>query len=445
MIKNKAGQTKKMYMGVYGCQMNLSDAERMEGLLRTIGYEKTTAMEEADLILLNTCCVRESAEDKVYGKIGEIKHLKKEKAGLIFGIAGCMAQKEGNRLIKRAPHIDFVLGTNKFNQLIPAIMELEAKRARHVVDIDWTEAQMPEGLPVVREGRLSAWIPIMFGCDNFCTYCIVPYVRGRERSRRPEDIINEIRQATAEGFREITLLGQNVNSYGKDHQQADFPDLLKMADEIEGIARIRYMTSHPKDLSHKLIETVRDSRHICEHFHVPVQYGSDKILKAMNRGYSLARYRELVRDIRETVPGASLTTDLIVGFPGETEAQAANTRALLQECAVSFLHVFPYSRRPGTPAAGMPDQVSAGSKSERAGLLRKLDADLRRHFYAAHLGRVLRILVERRRADGMLEGFSENYIPVRLAGPEALVGKIAAVRLLRVDAGGPFGILETGA
>ena len=394
MIKNKAGQTKKMYMGVYGCQMNLSDAERMEGLLRMIGYEKTTAMEEADLILLNTCCVRESAEDKVYGKIGEIKHLKKEKAGLIFGIAGCMAQKEGDRLIKRAPHIDFVLGTNKFNQLIPAITELEAKRARHVVDIDWTKAQMPEGLPVVREGRLSAWIPIMFGCDNFCTYCIVPYVRGRERSRRPEDIINEIQQAVVEGFREITLLGQNVNSYGKDHQQADFPDLLKMADGIDGIARIRYMTSHPKDLSHKLIETVRDSRHICGHFHVPVQYGSDKILKAMNRGYSLARYRELVHDIRETVPGASLTTDLIVGFPGETEEDFSELLDFVREIRYDAAYTFLYSTRSGTPAANMANQVPVAVKKERLRRLMAVQDEISREINEKYRDHTVEVMVE---------------------------------------------------
>lgn len=385
---------KKMYMGVYGCQMNLSDAERMAGLLGTIGYEKTDTMEEADLILLHTCCVRETAEDKVYGKIGEIKHLKQAKKNLIFGIVGCMAQKEGARLIARAPHIDFVLGTDKFQRLIPAVTEIEAKQTRHIVDVEWEGSGIPEGLPVARGKGLSAWIPIMFGCNNFCTYCIVPYVRGRERSRKPEDILCEIRQAAKEGFREITLLGQNVNSYGKDHHLADFSDLLKMADEVEGIERIRYMTSHPKDLSHKLIETVRDSRHICEHFHIPVQYGNDRILGTMNRGYTIARYRDLVAEIRATVPEASITTDLIVGFPGEEEADFAALLDFVQEMRYDAAYTFLYSTRSGTPAATMEPQVARATKKERLHRLMAVQDAISREINEGHIGRTVEVMVE---------------------------------------------------
>ena len=278
------------YLLVYGCQMNVSDAERMAGELASIGYVRTDEMQAADLILINTCCVRESAEDRVYGKIGEIKHLKEQNPRLIFGITGCMAQKEGDALIARAPHIDFVLGTSKVHELKNIVQEIEAERGlgagtaggaaiatatrdKHgrFVDVNLTETELPDGGPVAREGKLSAWIPIMYGCNNFCTYCIVPYVRGRERSRRPEDVVAEVREAVAQGYKEVTLLGQNVNSYGKDHKLADFADLLKMVDDVPGIERVRFMTSHPKDLSDKLIETIANGKHICEHIHLPVQ------------------------------------------------------------------------------------------------------------------------------------------------------------------------------
>ncbi len=394
MTERNATSGKKMYIGVYGCQMNLSDAERMEGLLQTIGYQKTDVIEEADLILLNTCCVRETAEDKVYGKIGEIKHLKQAKRNLIFGIVGCMAQKEGARLIQRAPHIDFVLGTDKFQRLLPAVTEIEAKQSHHIVDVEWEGLGFTESLPVARRGQLSAWIPIMFGCNNFCTYCIVPYVRGRERSRYPADILEEIRQAARDGFREITLLGQNVNSYGKDHRQADFSDLLKMADEIEGIQRIRYMTSHPKDLSHKLIETVRDSRHICEHFHIPVQYGNDRILQAMNRGYTIERYRSLVQEIRETLPSASITTDLIVGFPGEQEEDFAALLDFVKEIRYDAAYTFLYSTRSGTPAAVMDGQVTSEAKRERLHRLMAVQNEISREVNEFYRGRTVEVMVE---------------------------------------------------
>jgi tRNA-2-methylthio-N6-dimethylallyladenosine synthase len=350
---------------VYGCQMNISDAERMEGQLRTIGYERTEDMEKADLILLNTCCVRESAEDRVYGKIGEIKHLKQRKPRLIVGITGCMAQKEGEKLIKRAPHIDFVLGTNKVHELVRIVSEIEAERCGHIVDVELGETELPDDVPVVRGGSLSAWVPIMYGCNNFCTYCIVPYVRGRERSRQPEDIVQEVQQAAAQGYKEVTLLGQNVNSYGKDHKRADFADLLKMLDGVAGIERIRYMTSHPKDLSDKVIAAVKNGSHICEHFHLPVQYGTNKILKAMNRVYTVEQYRELVHKIRTALPAASITTDLIVGFPGETDDDFAAMLDFLREIRYDAAYTFIYSKRSGTPAASLPDQVPEDIKKKR--------------------------------------------------------------------------------
>ena len=356
---------KKAFIGVYGCQMNISDAERMEGQLATLGYERTEDMQNADLILLNTCCVRETAEDKVYGKIGEIKHIKRRNPALIFGITGCMAQKEGEALIRRAPHIDFVLGTNKVHELRAVVQELAAKRRAHIVDVFLSDAPLPEDVPIERTGRLSAWVPIMYGCNNFCTYCIVPYVRGREHSRLPEDVVREVAEAAAQGFKEITLLGQNVNSYGKDHKRADFAELLRMVDEVEGIERVRYMTSHPKDLSDDVIAAVKESRHICPHFHLPVQHGSDRILKAMNRVYRKDAYRALVERIRAAVPEVSLTTDLIVGFPGETAEDFAELLDFLQEIRYDAAYTFLYSKRSGTPAATMAEQVADAVKKER--------------------------------------------------------------------------------
>ena len=387
-------QKKRAFIGVYGCQMNISDAERMEGQLATLGYERTEDMARADLILLNTCCVRETAEDKVYGKIGEIKHIKRANPALIFGITGCMAQKEGEALIRRAPHIDFVLGTNKVHELKATVRRLESARRGPVVDVLLGDAPLPENVPIERTGRLSAWVPIMYGCNNFCTYCIVPYVRGREHSRRPEDVVREVEEAAAQGFKEITLLGQNVNSYGKDHKLASFAELLLMVDAVKGVERVRYMTSHPKDLSDAVIDAVRQGRHICPHFHLPVQHGSDRILRAMNRVYRKDAYRSLVERIRAAVPDASLTTDLIVGFPGETEEDFEELLDFLREIRYAAAYTFLYSKRSGTPAATMEAQVEDSVKKERLHRLMEVQNEISLEKNAALKGTVQEVLAE---------------------------------------------------
>ncbi|WP_315273602.1 tRNA (N6-isopentenyl adenosine(37)-C2)-methylthiotransferase MiaB [Selenomonas sputigena] len=387
-------QKKRAFIGVYGCQMNFSDAERMEGQLATLGYERTEDMARADLILLNTCCVRETAEDKVYGKIGEIKHIKRANPALIFGITGCMAQKEGEALIRRAPHIDFVLGTNKVHELKATVRQLESARRGPVVDVLLGDAPLPENVPIERTGRLSAWVPIMYGCNNFCTYCIVPYVRGREHSRRPEDVVREVEEAAAQGFKEITLLGQNVNSYGKDHKLASFAELLLMVDAVKGVERVRYMTSHPKDLSDAVIDAVRQGRHICPHFHLPVQHGSDRILRAMNRVYRKDAYRSLVERIRAAVPDASLTTDLIVGFPGETEEDFEELLDFLREIRYDAAYTFLYSKRSGTPAATMEAQVEDSVKKERLHRLMEVQNEISLEKNAALKGTVQEVLAE---------------------------------------------------
>ena len=378
---------------VYGCQMNIADAERMEGQLQAAGYARTEETADADIILINTCCVRETAEDKVYGKIGEIKKVKEKNPNLIFGIAGCMAQKEGDNLMHRAPHIDFVLGTGKVQELARIIGEIQAEHST-VVDVALSDSEIAENLPVARGGKFSAWVPIMYGCNNYCTYCIVPYVRGRERSRAPEEVVAEVRRAVAEGCREVTLLGQNVNSYGKDHKAADFADLLRMVDEVEGIRRVRFMTSHPKDISDKLIDTIKSGTHICEHIHLPVQYGSSRILKAMNRGYTVEKYRERALRVREALPDASLTTDLIVGFPGETEEDFAEMLAFLREMRYDSAYTFLYSKRSGTPAATMESQVPDDVKHARLSLLMEEQNTISREINDRLLGTQLEVMVE---------------------------------------------------
>jgi len=377
----------------YGCQMNISDSERMAGQLTEMGYTETTELGQADVILINTCCVRESAEDKIHGKIGEIKHLKQSKPHLVFGVTGCMAQKDGDALLKRAPHVDFVLGTNKVHELGNVIREVQASNG-HIVDLSAGDAPLPEDMKVARGGKLSAWVPIMYGCNNFCTYCIVPYVRGRERSRELAEVVREVEEVAAKGFKEVTLLGQNVNSYGKDTNGPDFADLLAAVDKVKGIERVRYMTSHPRDLSDKAIEVIRNSTHICKHFHLPVQYGSDKLLQVMNRGYTTDYYRDLVKKIRTAVPDASITTDLIVGFPGETAADFQQMLDFLREIRYDAAYTFLYSKRSGTPAAEMEDQVPQEVKKARLQELMDLQNSISLEINEGLKGQNLEVLVE---------------------------------------------------
>ncbi|MBR2179223.1 MAG: tRNA (N6-isopentenyl adenosine(37)-C2)-methylthiotransferase MiaB [Selenomonadaceae bacterium] len=358
---------KKMKILTYGCQMNVADSERMAGQLQTIGYDYVDEFDEADLILINTCCVRESAEDRVYGKIGELKHLKRQNPKLIIGITGCMAQKEGEQLIRRAPHVDFVLGTGRTGELIRIVQSLEEVPS-HIVDtsdVNGSESFSQYSAFSPAQKVFSEFVPIMYGCNNYCTYCIVPYVRGRERSRLPDDIINEVKEAVKAGVVEVILLGQNVNSYGKDHKLANFAELITEVDKIEGLRRLRFMTSHPKDLSDELIEAIRNGEHICEHIHLPVQYGSDRILKNMNRVYTVDQYRQLVKRIREQIPDVSLTTDLIVGFPGETDRDFNETLDFIREIKFDAAYTFIYSKRSGTPAAKFDNQVDDSIKHER--------------------------------------------------------------------------------
>lgn len=384
---------KKYLILTYGCQMNENDSERLGGLLQKIGYEETSSMEDADAILLNTCCVRESAELKIYGKIGELKGLKRDKPSLIIGVCGCMAQKNQDALFKRAPHIDFVIGPNNLHDVPNIIAQITEHRA-HILRADDGINQDSDHVPTVRKEGMTAWVPIMYGCNNFCTYCIVPYVRGRERSRTIREICEEIEGLAQAGCREVTLLGQNVNSYGKGTNEGDFADLLRAVNEIKGIERIRYMTSHPRDMSQRVIEAVRDCDKVCDHFHLPVQAGSDILLKRMNRGYTTEYYRDLVHRIREACPNATLTTDLIVGFPGETDELFEETLAFVKEMRYDAAYTFLYSKRSGTPAAEMAEQVEQSVKKERLQKLMDMQNENSLALNEAYIGRTVEVMVE---------------------------------------------------
>lgn len=384
---------KKYLILTYGCQMNENDSERLGGLLQKIGYEETDSMSEADAILLNTCCVRESAELKIYGKIGELKGLKRDKPSLIVGVCGCMAQKNREALFKRAPHIDFVIGPNNLHD-VPNIIAQITEHREHILRADDGINADSDHVPTVRKEGMTAWVPIMYGCNNFCTYCIVPYVRGRERSRTIREICTEIEELANNGCREVTLLGQNVNSYGKGTNEGDFADLLRAVNEIEGIERIRYMTSHPRDMSQRVIEAVRDCDKVCDHFHLPVQAGSDILLKRMNRGYTTEYYRDLVRRIREACPNATLTTDLIVGFPGETDEMFEQTLAFVKEMRYDAAYTFLYSRRSGTPAAEMDEQVDQAVKKARLQRLMDMQNENSLLLNEAYVGRTVEVMVE---------------------------------------------------
>lgn len=385
---------KTYYIFNYGCQMNASDTEHYAGQLEELGYMPAEDFRAADVIIVNTCCVRESAEKKIAGKIGELKNVKTKNPEVVICVAGCMAQKDGEKLLKKHPQVDLLLGTAYVNDFKDILTDYLADR-KGALYTDLTIHQSEFEGKMVRQSPFSAWIPIMYGCNNFCTYCIVPYVRGRERSRAIENIVAEIEQAVKEGYKEFTLLGQNVNSYGKDFGEKDaFAKLLRRVNEIEGVERVRYMTSHPRDMNEEVIKAVAECEHVCENFHVPFQAGSDEILRKMNRGYTREKYLELIKMIRSYVPDAAITTDIIVGFPGETEQDFEDTLALVQEVGFDAAFTFIYSKRSGTPAAKMEGQVPLDVKKDRLNRLMEVQNLSSLHRNEEMLGKVVEVLAE---------------------------------------------------
>ena len=417
----------------FGCQMNARDSEKLLGVLEQIGYQEETNEEDADFVIYNTCTVRENANMRVYGRLGQLNRVKKQKPHMLIGLCGCMMQEPEvvEKIKKSYRFVDLIFGTHniyKFAELI--VTRLESQRM--VIDIWKNTDKIVEDLPSERKFSFKSGVNIMFGCNNFCSYCIVPYVRGRERSRNPEDIIREIQGLVADGVVEVMLLGQNVNSYGKtlEHPMT-FAQLLTEIEKIEGLERIRFMTSHPKDLSDELIEVMKHSKKICKHLHLPVQSGSTEILKKMNRRYTKEQYLELVRKIKEAVPDISLTTDIIVGFPGETEEDFLETMDVVKKVRYDSAFTFIYSKRTGTPAAAMENQVPEDVVKDRFDRLLKEVQSISAEVCSVHEGTTQSVLVEavNDHDPALVTGRLSNNILVHFPGEKELIGKIVSVRL----------------
>lgn len=397
---NKMDKKKLYFIETWGCQMNEEDSEKLAGMLENMGYVKSNIRNEADIIIFNTCCVRENAELKVYGNLGELKALKRKKPDLIIAVSGCMMQQKGipELIKKKYSHVDLIFGTHNIHRL-PELVHNSMQSKSTLIEVWDAEGDIIEGLPIEREGDIKAFVTIMYGCNNFCTYCIVPYTRGRERSREPESIINEIKELSGKGYKEITLLGQNVNSYGKDLKNTSFAELLRRVNEVEGIERIRFMTSHPKDLTDDVILAIKECNKVCEGIHLPVQSGSTQILKKMNRKYTKEDYLGLVERIKSQVQGVALTTDIIVGFPGETEEDFEETLDLVSKVQYDSAFTFIYSVRKGTPAERYETQVPEEVKHERFNRLVELLNGISEKINREYKDKTVEILVE---------GYSKN-------------------------------------
>lgn len=426
------GQGRKFYIRTFGCQMNEHDTEVMAGIFIGLGYEPTDSVEDANVILLNTCAIRENAENKVFGELGHLKHLKREKPDLLLGVCGCMSQEESvvNKILKTYNQVDMIFGTHNIHRL-PHILQEAYMSKEMVVEVWSKEGDVIENLPKVRKGNIKAWVNIMYGCDKFCTYCIVPYTRGKERSRRPEDIIQEVRQLAAQGYQEITLLGQNVNAYGKDlDMKYGLGDLMDEMRKID-IPRIRFTTSHPRDFDDHLIEVLAKGGNLMDHIHLPVQSGSTDVLKIMARKYTREQYLELVRKIKTAIPNVTLTTDIIVGYPNETDEQFEETMSLVREVGYEAAYTFIYSPREGTPAAKMQDNVPMEVKKERLQRLNALVNEQSAQSMKKYQDQIVEVLVEGESKNNpdVLAGYTSKLKLVNFVGPKTAIGKIVKVKI----------------
>lgn len=426
---------KLMHAVTWGCQMNQHESEIIRALLnRESDYQWTDKIEDADLIVLNTCSVREHAEKRVLGFLGNLKHLKEKRPDLVIAFGGCMAQNPITRayIRKKAPHVNVIFGTRNFHQL-PDLIKESVNTNTCVIKTDPDDEELPGILPAHYESKVKAYVTIMYGCNNFCTYCIVPYTRGREKSRPPQEIYREVSQLAEQGYLEVMLLGQNVNSYGRDLPggEVSFVELLQKLDRVPGLARIRYLTSHPRDFSEQLIAAIAASEKVCEHFHLPLQAGSNKILERMNRGYTRDGYLELVKKIRDAIPGASITTDLIVGFPGETETDFLETLDIVKKVRFDSAYTFLYSQRTGTPAAEMGEQVPIEDKKRRLAELMKIQNEISLAQNKPYEGLVFDVLVEgRSRTNPMMwSGRTRTNKIVIFPGEDDLDGKLVNVKI----------------
>lgn len=423
-------QNRTFHITTFGCQMNEHDSEIMAGLLIENGYVQASSRDEADIVIFNTCSIRENADKRFFGTLGQLKHRKEqEKENFTVCVCGCMMQQQHitDTLKAKYPWVDVVCGTHNFHEL-PKLLENLYTEKKKQFDI-WPDGGITENLPAERLFRHKSFVNIMYGCNNFCSYCIVPYTRGRERSRRPQDILREVHHLSADGVREITLLGQNVNSY--KGEEADFTDLIYMLAEVEGIERIRFMTSHPKDLSDKLIGAFRDCDKLCKYIHLPVQSGSDAVLKAMNRKYDRKRYFSLVEKLRDAVPDIAISTDIIVGFPGETEKDFEDTLDLAERVGYDSAFTFLYSMREGTPAAKSTDQIPEDIKHSRFNRLVDVINKSAASKNAGYIGSVKEVLVDGRSRNGSSawEGRTDSFKLVNFHGRDGLEGKLVNVRI----------------
>ena len=423
----------KYYIHTYGCQANVRDEETMAGILEKVGYTRTTDSNDADVLIINTCAVRENAEDKVYGEVGNLKNLRKQNKEKILAICGCMVEQPEilNILMERFPEVNLYFGTHEIYQLIDLIFEVKTTQNR-LVCIESKKGEVVEDMPTSRLNSYKAFVNIIYGCDKFCTYCIVPYTRGKERSRHFLDIMNEVRDLKQEGYQEVTFLGQNVNAYGKDLDEGfDFADVLEEAAKM-GIPRIRFTTSHPWDFSSKMIDVIAKYPNIMKCIHLPVQSGSSEVLRKMGRRYTREDYLRLVKEMREKIPGLSLSTDIIVGFPNESEEEFKETLSLVDEVKYESAFTFIYSPRRGTPAAKMEDNVTYEDKTRRfKELVKHLEVNIEKDANS-YVGNTYKVLVDgvSKTDKNMLSGYTESNKLVHFKGDESLVGKIIKVKIL---------------
>ncbi|MCI9086056.1 MAG: tRNA (N6-isopentenyl adenosine(37)-C2)-methylthiotransferase MiaB [Clostridia bacterium] len=417
----------------YGCQQNENDTERIRGMLFEAGFEFTDDAKIADVVIYNTCAVRENAEQKVFGRLGILKHIKEERRDMIIAVCGCMVQQEHitEKIKSVHEHVDLVFGTHALYKM-PELLYKAMHQKKTVVDIEPSDGAIAEDIPILRDDSKKAWVSVMYGCNNFCSYCIVPYVRGRERSRTPEAVLNEVKELVKNGCTEIALLGQNVNSYGKDLDiDIDFADLMRMVNEIEGVERIRFMTSHPKDLSDKLIQTIAECDKVCKQLHLPFQAGSDNILKQMNRKYTKAEYLEKIEKAKKAIPNLSLSTDVIVGFPTETNEDFEETLDVLSQVEFDNIFSFIYSRREGTPAAKLDFVLSEEEIHSNFNRLLEVQNEISKRKNEEYVGRIERVLVDgvSKNDESTLSGRCDSSKIVNFKGDKSLIGKYIDVKI----------------
>lgn len=432
-MKNQ-GKGKHYCIYTYGCQMNVHDSENIKAIMEEMGYSRVEEMENADIIILNTCAIRENAHNKVHGMLGRIKHLKEEKEDVITVFCGCMAQEESIalELKEKFPWVDIVMGTHNFHKL-PLYLENTLKTKRQEMEVFSIEGDVIEGIPVKRDSKYKAWINIMYGCDKFCTYCIVPYTRGRQRSRLPEDILREVNDLVKEGYLEVTLLGQNVNAYGKDlNLEYGMADLLSDVAKT-GIKRIRFVTSHPWDFTDEMIEVIAKNDNIMPYIHLPLQSGSTEILKKMGRKYTKEEYRNLFYKIKKMIPNVAITTDIIVGFPGETEEDFKETLSLVDELKYDLAYTFIYSKREGTPASKFEDKTSDEEKKERLQRLNEKINQYAKENNQKYLDKIVKVLIEGESdKPGKLMGYTDTMKLVNVKAKDDIIGKIVNVKITGV-------------